>query len=78
MEPVTIFRAFSPAEAHLVRSELEAAGFTAAVTHELAALSLEGYSMATGGICVVVPADEAEEARECLSARPVADPPPGT
>jgi hypothetical protein len=67
MELVTVLRTFSSAEAQLVRSRLEAAGFAAEVTHELSALSMEGYSMTTGGIRVQVPADQAEEARALIS-----------
>jgi hypothetical protein len=70
MEPITVFHAFSSAEAQLVRSRLEAAGFQAIVTHELSALSMEGYSQATGGILVQVPASEAEEAKQFLSDDP--------
>ncbi|HLP78664.1 MAG TPA: DUF2007 domain-containing protein [Candidatus Paceibacterota bacterium] len=66
MEPTTVFKAFNPAEAQLVRSRLEAAGFHAIVAHELSALSLDGYSMAVGGIRVQVPGDEAEEAEQFL------------
>jgi hypothetical protein len=68
MELVTVFRTFSPAEAELIRSRLEAAEFTATVTHELAALSLEGYSMAAGGVLVQVPDDEAADAKALLAA----------
>ncbi len=64
--PVTIFKTFSIAEAQLVCGRLQASGFDAAVTHELAALSMEGYSMSTGGVRVEVPADQAEEARQLL------------
>ena len=73
MNLVTIFKAFSPAEAELTRARLEAAGFHAVVMGELAAMSLEGYSMATGGIRVQVLEDEAAEAREFLDAGPVAE-----
>jgi hypothetical protein len=68
MELVTVFNTFNLGEAQLICSRLEAAGFNAQVTHELAALSMEGYSMATGGIRVQVPADQAAEARELISA----------
>jgi hypothetical protein len=74
MALVTVFRTFSPGEAQLVRSRLEAAGFTAEVTHELSALSMDGYSMATGGVRVQVPADQAEEARALIGG---SDQPPG-
>jgi hypothetical protein len=67
MEPTTVYKAFNPAEAQLVRSRLEAAGFHAIVAHELSALSLDGYSMAVGGIRVQVPGDEAEEATQFLA-----------
>jgi hypothetical protein len=74
MQLVTIFQAFNPAEAQLVRSRLEAAGFHPFVANELSALSVEGYSMAVGGICVQVPETEAAEAREFL-AHPTSDSP---
>jgi Putative prokaryotic signal transducing protein len=74
MELVTVFRTFSPGEAQLVRSRLEAAGFIAEVTHELSALSMDGYSMAAGGVRVQVPSEQAEEARALIDA-PDADHP---
>jgi len=70
MAPVTVYTAFNPADAHLVRSRLDAAGFHAVVTNETAALTIEGYAMATGGIRVQVPESEAADAREFLSAGP--------
>ena len=73
MSLVTVFRAFSPAEAQLVRSRLDAANIPAVVNHELAALSMDGYSMATGGILVQVPEEEANAARELLDAPPPPD-----
>ena len=68
MEPATVFKTFSPAEAQLVRSRLEAAEFHPIVTHELAALSMDGYSMAAGGVLVQVPAEEADDAKALLAA----------
>jgi hypothetical protein len=68
MEMVTVFTTFSPGEAQLVRSRLAAAGFIAEVAHELSALSMDGYSMAAGGVRVQVPADQAEEARALIAA----------
>lgn len=62
----TVYRAFNPADAHLVRSRLEAAGFHAFVTNELSALSMDGYALAAGGILVQVPEEETNEAREFL------------
>ena len=63
MESVVVYRTFSAADAHLIRSLLESAEIPAEVTGELASLSMEGYSLATGGIRVVVPAEFEEEAR---------------
>jgi len=68
MALVTVFCALNPADAHLVRSRLEAAQFHAVVTHELSALSLDGYALAAGGILVQVPGGEAADAKEFLAA----------
>jgi hypothetical protein len=62
----TVYRAFNPADAHLVRSRLEAAGFHAFVTNELSALSMDGYALGAGGILVQVPEEEAAEAKDFL------------
>lgn len=70
MQLVTVFTAFNPAEAHVIRSCLDAANFHAVVTHELSALSMDGYALAAGGILVQVPDTEAEEAREYLNSPP--------
>lgn len=67
MQLVTVFTTFNPGEAQLVRSRLEAAGFLAQVAHELSALSMEGYSMAAGGVRVQVPSDQADEARAFIA-----------
>ena len=70
----TVYRAFNPADAHLVRSRLEAAGFHAVVTNELSALSLDGYALAAGGILVQVPSEEQAEAETFLAeSKPVDD-----
>jgi len=66
MPLVTVFRSFSPAEAQLIRSRLAAADIPAEVMNELAALSMDGYSMATGGILVQVPEDFAAEAKALI------------
>lgn len=69
MPLVTVFRSFSSAEAQLIRSRLEAANLDARVIHELAALSMEGYSLATGGILVQVPEEQAQDARDLIAAK---------
>ena len=66
MTLVTVFNAFNPTEAEVIRSRLEASEFHAVISHGLAALSLEGYSVAAGGILVQVPEDEAESARALI------------
>jgi Putative prokaryotic signal transducing protein len=66
MNMITVSTAFNPADAHLVRSRLEAAGFHAEIAHELSALSMDGYALAAGGIRVQVPETEAAEAIEFL------------
>jgi hypothetical protein len=68
MKLVTVYTAFNPAQAQLIRSRLEASGFHATVDHELSALTLEGYTMAAGGILVKVPEEEATDARELINA----------
>ncbi len=73
MQLVTVFQGFNPAEAQLVCSQLEAAGFNPFVADELAALSVEGYSMAVGGVRVQVPQDQVAAAKEFLSS-PNSDP----
>ncbi len=75
MALVTVFRAFNPADAQLIRSRLDAANFHAVVTHELSALSLDGYALAAGGILVQVPESEAADAKELLSAPSLPDEP---
>ena len=79
MALVTVSRAFNPADAHVVRSRLDAAGFHAVVTNELSSLSLDGYAMAAGGILVQVPESEAAEAKQFLEqAQPIDESSSGT
>ena len=70
MELVTLSRVFVPAEADLLAARLESAGFTPFVHGVDAALSMEGYSLVTGGIQVKVPADQAADARAFLATEP--------
>jgi len=66
MQLVTIYTAFNPTDAQLVRGRLETAEFHPFVKNELAALSMDGYALAAGGIQVQVPEDEAAEAKAFL------------
>ncbi|HVR37351.1 MAG TPA: DUF2007 domain-containing protein [Methylomirabilota bacterium] len=70
MSFTVVFKTFSSAEAQIVRSRLDAAGFDATVINEIASLSMEGYSMAAGGIGVQVPASQAEDARRLIHSSP--------
>jgi hypothetical protein len=72
MKFATVFNAFNPAAAELVRSRLEANGFFVNVKNENAALSVDGYAMAVGGILVQVPEDQADDARALIQSQ---DPP---
>jgi hypothetical protein len=69
MEFVTVFSAFNPAAAELVRSRLEANDFLVNVKNELAALGMDGYAMAAGGILVQVPEDQAADARALIESQ---------
>lgn len=66
MELVTVHTSFSPAEAQIARSRLEAAGFHPVVRNEIAGMVFEGYTMGVGGIDVQVPDVEAADAKEFL------------
>ena len=65
MNPTTIYKALNPADAQLVYSRLEAAGFHPFVANEAAVLGMKGYAPAIGGIRVQMPQTEAAEAGEC-------------
>jgi hypothetical protein len=70
MALVTVFNTFSPVQAQLIRSLLEAAELHPSVLHELSALSTEGYALSTGGVGVQVPEEEAEDARLLIAGEP--------
>ena len=66
MKLVTVYQAFNPGDAQVIRSRLEASGFYALVANELSSLSMDGYAMAAGGILVQVPDEEAADARALI------------
>ena len=68
MDRVTVFTAFDTVEAQIICSRLQTAGFDASVEGEAAALSMEGYSLATGGVRVQVPENEKSDARTLIEA----------
>lgn len=67
MNQITIANVLNPAEAGLICSRIEAAGFQPFVPAENTALIMEGYSLAFGGIRTQVPKNEAANAREFLT-----------
>ena len=69
MELVTVFRTFSSAEAQLARSRLEAAEIPATIFNEMAGLSVDCYTMGTGGILVKVPEEWVADAKALLEAK---------
>jgi len=66
MKLVTVYQAFNPGDAQVIRSRLEASGFHAIVANELSSLSMDGYAMAAGGILVQVPDAEVADARALI------------
>ena len=66
MDRVTVFTAFNPVQAQIVSTRLQTAGLDATVEGEAAALSMEGYPLATGGIRVQVPSTQEDEARRLI------------
>ena len=66
MDRVTVFTAFNPVQAQVIGTRLQAAGLDATVEGEAAALSMEGYSLAAGGIRVQVPSSQETDARELI------------
>jgi len=66
MKLVQVYNSFSSADANLVCSSLQSAGLDAQVMNELSTLSLDGYAVASGGIRVMVPEAQFEEARALI------------
>jgi hypothetical protein len=66
MEMITVFESGDPAEAQLIRSRLEVAGFDAVIPNELSTFNIEHGTAAPGGTSVQVPEDRAEEARALI------------
>ena len=60
--------AFNTVESQAICSRLQTAGFGASVEGEAAAFSMEGYSLATGGVRVQVPENEKSDARKLIEA----------
>lgn len=69
MNLVTVFRTFNVGEAELIRSRLDAAEFDVTLKNELSSLSIDGYSLAAGGVLVQVPEDQAADARALIESK---------
>jgi len=65
-ELVEIYRAFNLADADLRKAVLEAAGIDVMVKDGLATMSMEGQGIATGGVKLLVRAEDVLTAREIL------------
>jgi hypothetical protein len=68
MNLITVYQTFSIGEAQVVRSRLEAAGMHPEIANEIAAVSIDGYTQAAGGVLVQVPEAQAEAALQLLAA----------
>jgi hypothetical protein len=66
MQMITVFTALNPVDADLASSRLAAAGFHPAIARGLA--ETVGFVLASGGVLVQVPDDEANDAKEFLAA----------
>jgi hypothetical protein len=68
VELETVFETLNASEAQLIRSRLEAAGFSAIVEPEIDPLTIEGFALPAGGIQIKVPHHQAADARAILAA----------
>ena len=66
MEFVTVYRTFNIVEAQVVRARLETAELHPTVANDISSVSIDGYTLATGGVLVQVPEGEAVSARELI------------
>ena len=66
VELIEIYRAFNLADADLRKAVLEAAGIDVMIKDDLATMSMEGQSIATGGVKLLVRAEDVLTAREIL------------
>jgi hypothetical protein len=73
MDTVTVYNTLNVADAEVVASRLEAAGFTVAIDPELDAFASCG--LLADGIRIRVPADQAKEVSEFLAAPETEAPP---
>lgn len=68
MKLVTIYKALTADEAHMVRGRLEVAEFHPIIVNEHGSVEMfGGFGGGEGGVLVRVPEDEAEEAKAFLA-----------
>lgn len=68
MNLATVTNVLNPAEAGLICSRLEAAGFHPFMPDQFSAVNTDGYTLAIGGIRIQVPENEVADATEFLAA----------
>lgn len=64
----TVFRFFNPIDAQMTLARLRAANIDAELQHELSGINIDGYAMASGGIQLLAPDDQYEDARNLIEA----------
>lgn len=64
MELVTVFQALNPAEAEIISTQLDAAGFDVTIADEYSTLTLP--AAVSSGVRVQVPSDQSADARALL------------
>lgn len=62
----TVFRFFNPIDAQMTLARLRAAHIDAELEHELSGINIDGYAMASGGIKLLTPDDQADDARNLI------------
>lgn len=75
MQFVTVYNSLDTGNAMLVKSQLDAAGFTTLVPDEHSNFAIEGSTLAIGGLRIQVPEDQEQDARNFLSANFPDEPP---
>ena len=65
-ELVEIYRAFNIADADLRKAVLEGSGVEVMIKDDLAAMNIDGWSLAAGGVKLLVRAEDVARAREVL------------
>lgn len=62
----TVFRFFNPIDAQMTLARLRAANIDAELQHELSGINIDGYAMASGGIQLLAPDDQYDDAKNLI------------